>query len=107
MKQHNLFRIILIATLLAFSYLVNGQEKEILVDKILLNNISSPFNNISSPWGMDFINNNELLYTQKEGKLIKYHIENNTSIEITGLPSIVQKGQGGLLDVALHPDFGS
>lgn len=58
---------------------------------------------IDIPWGMDFITENDLLVTEKKGVL--YRVKNGEKSEISGLPEIYQRGQGGLLDVALHPDF--
>ena len=55
------------------------------------------------PWGMDFISENEILVTEKKGNL--YRVSNGEKAEVSGLPEIYQRGQGGLLDVALHPDF--
>ena len=55
------------------------------------------------PWGMDFIGENEILVTEKKGVL--YRVSNGEKTEVSGLPEIYQRGQGGLLDVALHPDF--
>jgi glucose/arabinose dehydrogenase len=58
---------------------------------------------IDIPWGMAFINFEEMLVTEKSG--ILYHVKNGKKTEITGLPQIYVRGQGGLLDVALHPNF--
>ena len=58
---------------------------------------------IEIPWGMDFINENELLVTEKKG--ILYRVSNGKKTEVSGLPEVYQRGQGGLMDVALHPDF--
>ena len=58
---------------------------------------------IDIPWGMAFINFEEMLVTEKSG--ILYHVKNGEKTEITGLPPIYVRGQGGLLDVALHPNF--
>ena len=60
---------------------------------------------IEIPWGMDFISENELLVTEKKG--ILYRVVNGQKTEVQGLPEVYQRGQGGLLDVALHPDFKS
>ena len=60
---------------------------------------------IDIPWGMDFINEKELLVTDKKGTL--YHVLNGVKTEVSGLPKIYVRGQGGLLDVALHPNFKS
>lgn len=58
---------------------------------------------INIPWGMTFIGENELLVTEISGTL--YHVLNGVKTSIEGLPEIYTRGQGGLLDVALHPDF--
>ena len=60
---------------------------------------------IDIPWGMDFINEEELLVTDKKGTL--YHVLKGVKTEVSGLPKIYVRGQGGLLDVALHPNFKS
>ncbi len=62
-------------------------------------------NNIGSPWAIAFINKDEMLYTERSGVLRRYNILTNTSTPITGVPAVAQVGQGGLLDVALHPNF--
>ena len=58
---------------------------------------------INIPWGMAFINEKELLVTEVSGTL--YHVQDGTKTAIEGLPDVYVRGQGGLLDVALHPDF--
>ena len=55
------------------------------------------------PWGMAFLPDGALLVTERSGKL--YRIKHRKNIEITGVPEVMAQGQGGLLDVALHPDF--
>jgi glucose/arabinose dehydrogenase len=52
---------------------------------------------------MVFLPNGSLLYTEKEGKIIRF--QNGKKNEIIGVPKIYLRGQGGLLDIALHPDF--
>ena len=56
------------------------------------------------PWGMVQLPNGKLLATERSGKLWLL-TEGKPSIEITGLPEIHTNGQGGLLDIALHPEF--
>jgi len=55
------------------------------------------------PWGFDFLPDKSLLITEKSGKLI--HFKDGTKKEISGLPEIKVQGQGGLMDVKLHPNF--
>lgn len=59
---------------------------------------------ISVPWGMAFLPNGELLVTERSGKL--YRVTKDKILHaIDGVPEVVAEGQGGLLDVKLHPDF--
>ncbi len=59
---------------------------------------------LKRPWGLAFLPNGDLLVTERTGTLRK--ISNGVvSAPLAGLPEIYMSGQGGLLDVALHPDF--
>ena len=54
-------------------------------------------------WGMDFLPNGDLIFGEKRGKL--YRKNNETITEITGFPEVLSSGQGGLLDIRVHPDY--
>ena len=59
---------------------------------------------IDSPWGMAFLPNGDMLITEKSGTL--YRLTADRQLQpIEGVPDVLFEGQGGLLDVALHPDF--
>ena len=55
------------------------------------------------PWGMAFLPDGSMLITEKSGQLIHFH--NGQKTDIKGLPEIYVRGQGGLLDVELHPNY--
>ena len=57
------------------------------------------------PWGMEALPEGGLLITEKVGALRRWSEADGLSDPISGLPEIEYQGQGGLLDVALHPDF--
>lgn len=57
------------------------------------------------PWGFTFLPDNSMLITEKRGELIHYKDGVKTSVK--GLPKIEEYGQGGLMDVELHPNFKS
>lgn len=59
--------------------------------------------NVEIPWGMVFLPNGSLLYTEKEGKLIRFQYGKKN--EISGLPTTYVRGQGGLMGLAIHPNF--
>lgn len=57
------------------------------------------------PWGMAFIDENTILVTEREGAL-RIIRDGTVSEPISGLPdNVFVRGQGGMLDVALHPDY--
>jgi glucose/arabinose dehydrogenase len=56
------------------------------------------------PWGMAFLPGGGILATDRNGKF--YRVEKDKALmEITGVPPVLAKGQGGLMDVVLDPDF--
>ncbi|MFK8019818.1 MAG: PQQ-dependent sugar dehydrogenase [Pseudomonadales bacterium] len=61
--------------------------------------------NLETPWGLDFLPEGQLLITEREGRLLRYDPHNDETMEISGLPPIQVYGQGGLLDVAVHPKY--
>jgi glucose/arabinose dehydrogenase len=58
---------------------------------------------LSNPWGFTFLPDGSMLITEKEGELI--HFKNGKKTNIEGLPQTQEYGQGGLMDIELHPDF--
>lgn len=56
-------------------------------------------------WGMDFLPDGSMLITEKSGAL--YHFENGQREQISNVPEVYNRGQGGLLDVLAHPDYDS
>jgi glucose/arabinose dehydrogenase len=78
---------------------VQTEKQTIVVDTVLTD--------LGNPWSMAFMPSGELLIAIRSGKLLLYQ-ENSKSIEeIQGLPNIYVKGQGGLLDLELHPEYPS
>lgn len=54
-------------------------------------------------WGMAFLPDKSLLITEKSG--ILYHYIDGEKKEVNGLPDILMRGQGGLMDIILHPNY--
>jgi glucose/arabinose dehydrogenase len=55
------------------------------------------------PWSIEFIDKDTFLYTERRGKM--FIVSDGQSTEISNIPSVYQKNQGGLLDIELHPNF--
>lgn len=60
---------------------------------------------LDRPWSLAFLPNGDFLVTEKTGQLRRISPDGTLSPPIKGLPDIAAVGQGGLLDVALHPHF--
>ncbi|MCC5916199.1 MAG: PQQ-dependent sugar dehydrogenase [Cryomorphaceae bacterium] len=60
---------------------------------------------LENPWGICALDSKRLLFTERNGKIWIYHLDEKTKTEVTGGPNVVNMGQGGLLDVKPHPDF--
>lgn len=61
--------------------------------------------NLQNPWGLAFLPDSRMLVTERPGRLRIADAEGKLSDPIKGLPKISVSGQGGLLDVALDPNF--
>ena len=58
-----------------------------------------------NPWAIEFINDDELIITEKNGNLTYVDLSTNSTKFIeNNIPSL-QVGQGGLLDVLLYKNF--
>ena len=60
---------------------------------------------LTHPWGMAFLPDGRLLFTERAGQLRILNTDSTLSKPIKGVPEVFNEGQGGLLDVALDPDF--
>jgi glucose/arabinose dehydrogenase len=60
---------------------------------------------LNSPWSIAFVSANDWLVTERGGKLRRVVNGELLAKPIAGVPKVAARGQGGLLDVALHPDF--
>ncbi len=56
-------------------------------------------------WGLAFLSADELLATTKSGSLLRLNLKTQHVQTIAGLPQVDPHGQGGLMDIHLHPNF--
>lgn len=74
-----------------------------LQDEVKNYTLESVAEGIQNPWGMAWLPDGTLLVTEKSG--ILYQIKNGVKTEIKNVPAVYNRGQGGLLDIAVHPDY--
>lgn len=62
---------------------------------------------LEHPWGLAFLPEGRLLVTERPGRMRIVERDGKLGEPLAGLPPVVAAGQGGLLDVVLHPQFSS
>jgi glucose/arabinose dehydrogenase len=60
---------------------------------------------LDHPWGLAFLPGGDMLVSERPGRLLRVDGGTRQARAVRGLPRIAAVGQGGLLDVALHPQF--
>lgn len=97
-KNHNfehmnrfIFLLALLAPILAISQNEFDFKTEIITSEIEI------------PWGLDWLPTGEMLVTERGGTL--FLIRGGALMKISGTPEVVAEGQGGLLDVKVHPNY--
>ena len=67
--------------------------------------VESVLSGLGVPWGIAFLPNSSLLITERSGSIKHYDLTKGELQSIAGAPKVFASGQGGLLDVALSPDY--
>ena len=80
------------------------------VDKVMATErgavrVTTVVEGLESPWGMAFLPDGRLLVTERPGRLRIVGPDGKLSAPVAGVPAVEAVGQGGLLDVALDPQF--
>lgn len=74
---------------------VSSEEHEFRVVRIL--------RDLNHPWSVSWLPDGRMLVTERSGRLLL--AEGDQAVPVGGLPEIQSQGQGGLLDVVVHPDY--
>jgi glucose/arabinose dehydrogenase len=75
---------------------IESEAQRFVVDTVLTG--------LDVPWGMAFLPDGDLLITERSGKLYRFS-GGRLSAPLEGVPPLMATGQGGLLDICLHPDY--
>jgi glucose/arabinose dehydrogenase len=75
-----------------------GEQGPVVVEELITG--------LESPWSMAFLPGDAgVLITEKQGRLRLWKAGSGLSEPIKGVPAVYDRSQGGLLDIALAPDF--
>lgn len=67
--------------------------------------VSERTTGLASPWGMAFLPDGRMVVTEKGGSMKLLSASGQVLGDIAGMPDVVTDGQGGLMDVALSPNY--
>ena len=89
-------------TISACSSGADAPAKSIVVGHLKVTTVAD---GLEQPWGMAFLPDGRLLVTERPGRLLIIDLNGQKSAPLSGVPRVFARGQGGLLDVALDPEF--
>ena len=81
----------IIIFILFFFTSINLYASELKFEKII--------DNLNNPWSLSFIDNENIIFTEKSGKLFSFNLKNKNINELNHNLDVREHGQGGLLDV--------
>ena len=86
------------------SFIISGKTNGVFIENYKDLKLELITDELEIPWGMDFLDNGDIIVTEKNGLIFRID-RNDKLIKIEGGPKSTETGQGGLLDVQLHPNF--
>ena len=86
---------------------VPGQTRTCAARSDVAHEVTVVARRLEKPWAVEPLPEGDLLVTEKNGRLRIVSAAGQVSPPIAGLPAVDARGQGGLLDVALSPNFAS
>jgi aldose sugar dehydrogenase len=97
----------LIATLMMLIFAGSAAQSEIVKTEHYDLRLTTIAAGLSYPWGMTFLPDKAMIVTERPGAIRIISPDGHVSAPLLGLPAVYASGQGGLLDVALDPNFSS
>lgn len=83
----------------------NSPQKALFADSSNLFTVEKLYQELNNPWGMAWLPDGRLLVTERSGQILVFKNDKFTGEKLTGVPEVLNKGQGGLLDIKLHPNY--
>lgn len=91
-------------SLMACGLNADDQAVEVETEKVKVR-VTTVTDGLKNPWGLAFMPGGDMLVTERSGDMRIVAADGTKGPALDGLPEIESRGQGGLLDVALDPDF--
>jgi glucose/arabinose dehydrogenase len=95
----------LLASAGAAAAITKAKPSEVVASEKQSFSVETVAEGLERPWGVAFLPDGRMLVTEKAGRMRIVLPDGKLSAPVTGLPKVDSRGQGGLLDVAVAPDF--
>lgn len=95
---------LMILTTQLISFLQVSNEDAVQSEKLTFR-LDTIETGIGVPWSMAFLPNGEMLVTDKSGEIAVVRNGKAVKERVKGVPEVFTRGQGGLFDLELHPDY--
>jgi len=67
--------------------------------------IDTIFSELENPWGMTWLPDGRMLVNERKGEILVFKGDTFTGEKLSGFPMTYVRGQSGLLDIQLHPNY--
>jgi aldose sugar dehydrogenase len=67
--------------------------------------VDTLYSKLKNPWGMAWLPDGRMLVTERSGEILIFKDDRYTGQKVTGVPPVYQSGQGGMMDIQLHPNY--
>lgn len=109
MPRHSMHRIVITCLTVALGVGAcdrsDAQKTPFTMASLDSANIAVYATGLEAPWGLAFLPDGRALVTERPGRLRLVSPTGTLSQPILGVPGVVASGQGGLLDIAIDPEF--
>src|SRR5688572_10476396 len=78
---------------------------EVIKSEKLSYGVETITDDLSNPWGIAFLPDGRILVTERKGEIRIVKDGKLLQEKISGVPKVFAEGQGGLMDIQLHPDY--
>lgn len=105
LKNNTQFFLIVLSWLCLFAPLKAENSTFILESEGMELKVEQVADDLGIPWGMVFLSSDKLLITERSGSILILDLKKYRKTKLKNTPDVMVDGQGGMLDVALSPDY--
>jgi glucose/arabinose dehydrogenase len=100
-----MWRLVFALVLLSMACATSPGRAQEFVTKLERIRVETIATGLDHPWGLAFLPDGRKLVTERSGQLRLVETDNRLSAPLANVPPVYARGQGGLLDVVLDPEF--